>query len=235
MGQRTAGTRGGRDRLGVLSTTRSWHVDTFDEVWTVGDTFVSGVPEVDRSFSQVEADTELAGWIVEVFYEGLGDGGKEDKVITNYDRSFSQEKIETHWDLENIIKKFGGYYEGRDLLFPRLIPDGAGSLAGGFTKGVDAKVGDKNPMHGVRTYPLEQLVYNRSYVRRTFPHALTRQLDKIVTRPPGIKGSYEKRNFKFSPPQIIERGDVVEVRESWKLSPPGGWNPALSELISGTK
>lgn len=231
---KTLGQSGGVDRNRVASMRVPWYVDTFADVWTVGSDPISGLPAVERSWAQMENGK----WKVTVTHEGYADGTEPESIEEteqwSVDFDFSEEPIESHHNLDEIKKTYGGVIVDGKVSFPEKRPKGDQSKSG--LSASSNKSGEKNPLFGVTTFILLKARISRSFSWREVPSDVGRQIGRIYQSIPGLPDDlanidWGDRDWMVQPPKIQQKGDVWKVEQDYLLSPPGGWPPAVYNLI----
>ena len=221
------GTKLRRDQRGLVSITKSWVVDTLEETLSVGDAALLGLPEVGRDANQLEGKGR---YLVNITYEGTQEeNGREDSY--EFDSSFAEEPIESHKDIEALKAAFGGV-ENDDgtITFPLKLPSSKQGGSGGLSGGKTTKSG-KNPLYGLKTYPVLRAVFRHTYLRRTLPGGLLDKIGKIRKGLPEGFPTPNERDWLCMAPKVSRRGNVYEISEELMLSAPGGWPEAVHGLI----
>ena len=236
------GATGGIDDKGIATFTIPYLAKSKLSILKVGNEKVLGLDPTTRSWEMLNDGT--LGYKVTVIYKGHMDDqepdeGKEifsEKWAIDYDHS--EEPLEAHPRLDAILKAYGGRVLEKPsdgVTFDKTMPKTPSGSFGGSSK---VKAGDKNPMYGLKTYPLRQATVTRSYSTKKIPASAIRNVDKIVKDIPGAPDGFNEltpdgRNWITGSPKITQEGGVWSVTESWKLSPPGGFPEILFELIDG--
>lgn len=236
------GATGGIDDKGIATFTIPYLAKTKASILKVGKEKVLGLDPTTRSWEMLNDGT--LGYKVTVVYKGHlddqePDEGKEifsEKWAIDYDHS--EEPLQAHPKYDEILWAYGGMdmqEPNEGPRFDKLLPKTKKGSFGGANK---LKPGDKNPMYGVKTYPLRQATVTRSYSTKKIPAQAIRNVDKIVKEIPGAPDDFndltpDNRNWITGSPKITQEGGVWAVIESWKLSPPGGFPEVLFELIEG--
>jgi len=241
------GLSGGVNENGLLSVLVPWWVPTLEETLTIGDDNFLGVPQKDRQFGVWDDDLTDSGFQVGIRYEGVSQGEPNEermKPSWTLEGSESEERIETHPKLAELREKYGGYIdESANLVFPVELPEKL-KKEFGFTPDTPAE-DLRNPLFGQKTYPLFQAVYTLTYIKTRFDGRILENIGKVYKSPPGINlggrlnfnqpppdnMTLEGRDWIMKSPTIRGRGNVIEISEMYWLSPPGGWNKTLHELV----
>lgn len=228
---------GGVDEQGVATLIQPWHCDTIGEAFSVGEPSLFGLPYRDRQFGIWNQDTKLQGYQIGLRYEGITSEMPEDVETWDYDGEFTKENIDSFPKLQILKDDWGAYIDdaGHVKFAPKLSKEQKANQkgAGGFSKGNEEGEDDDNPMFGQDSYPLFHAVYARTYIKRSFPFGIFAKIGRIYKDPPGAQETPEGREWLFDIPRIRGRGNVVEVTEFYKLSPPGGWPPHITILYQG--
>lgn len=216
-----SGTTGSRDKTGLLSITIPYHVDRLEEVLTVGLTPPFGLTEQDRKWDDIEG----SGFEVSVTYEGLEDGKDEGNTEYDFDPSFSEEPIESHPLIEELVDRYDGQVKDNKVTFPSTIPDDSGGLGGGDG-------GERsNPLAGLTTFLSLRSVFRMTYTRKKLPKNLLRDIGTIKSGLPNSFPTPAGRDWIVMAPKVSERGNAFQITEEWMMSPPGGWPENVYKLI----
>lgn len=237
------GASGGIDEKGIATFTVPYLAKSRATILSVGNFLVLGLIPTTRSWEMLNDGT--LGYKVTVIYKGHlddqePDEGKEvfsEKWAIDYDHS--EEPLQAHPKYDEILWAYGGMdlpEPNEGPRFDKTLPKSLkGNFGGSSTK---LKTGDKNPLYGLKTYPLRQATVTRSYSTKKIPVRAIRNVDKIVREIPGAPDGFneltpDNRNWITGSPKITQEGGVWGVIESWKLSPPGGFPEILFDLIDG--
>lgn len=237
------GAVGGIDDAGIATMSVRFLATTSATLLLVGAGTYLGLHPVSRKWAALNDGT--SGYVVTIEFKGHVDGQEPDKgneeVFSEQwgmDFDYSEEPIEAHPRLAELIKKYGGVKiaapnKGYD--FPLALPKGAKSSKG---LGSSAKNGeaDKNPVYGMTTYPLMQAVITRSFSCKKLPPEIVRNAGKSSRRVKGAPAEFDDltpndRDWMQMAPKIRQEGVVWRVEQSWKLSPPGGWVEIVHDVI----
>lgn len=217
---KTEGGTGSVSKDGVVQESVVYYVSTPEEVLSVGKQAPSGLAETTRNWTALNA-LDTTGYIVTVTYEGgvqsssgggSSSGSSGDQVYWSYDYNLLEEPIESHWNFEEIKKKYGGWKDPNDesrWIFADYEPG-------------KEKSKKLSPMKGVRTYMVLHLTVSKNYSARTLPNIL----DRVGTQTGTIKGldfDTGGRNWLVMPVQATLRGNIWQISESWKLSEKFKW------------
>lgn len=225
------------DRFGIEQGTMIWHADTLEEARSVGVSSIGGVPLVGRRFGPGEDPRTYA---VTLSYEGKAPDGQPQGVgieeTVEGEALFIQEPIELHPSLETLMERFGGYRDtdGRVKFSDTLPSRGTGS-GSGLSRG--AKTTATNPLAGRTTFAVAGLEVLHSYVRDSLPSDLFADLNRILENLPSSLPSNARpvtprgRNWMKMAPRWVARGNVVQIFDRYRLSPPGGFTRELYELF----
>jgi hypothetical protein len=226
---KTTGANGSVTKDGVYQYSIPYYVKTASEVLTVQkDTYQlsagsSGVllKEVSRTWQALNNPNPNTGYIVTVVYEGGGatsrlGTSKDTDTLFDVDFQTLELPIESHWNFEEIKKKYGGYQDPNDST--RWI----------FA---DYEVGKENggklsPMRGVRTYMVLHCTVEKKYSSKSLPGGALSDVGKWTTNIPGFNKSLintDGRNWLKMPTQATLRGGVWQITEAWKLSEKDVW------------
>lgn len=225
------------DRFGVESGSVLWHADTIDEARSVGVASIGGVPLVGRSF---QPGNDPQAYAVTVSYEGKAPDGQPTGVgveeTVEGEALFIQEPIELHPRLEALLERFGGFRDtdGR-VKFADTVPSKGSGGGSGLSRG--AKSSATNPMAGRTTFAVAGCEVLHSYVRETLPSDIFADLNQILDNLPSSLPSNARpvtprgRNWMKMAPRWVARGNVVQIFDRYRLSPPGGFTRELYELF----
>jgi hypothetical protein len=227
--QKTPGSSGSRDEEGLITHVQPYFAKTISQVETIGEPFMLGVPEVSRTWSELE--NQDVGYQVDVTYQGRSKE-EEGKPTYSLDLSLAEEPIETFPQIEDLKNRFGGIVneDGR-IQFPEKLPrtgtGGSGGLTGGTTT-----VGDKNPLFGLTTYLVTKAIVEKTMIQEKVPRDLFDEIGTITDRIPGnFIPTPKGRNWMVLPAGLQQQGDAVTVTYRWMMSAPGGWPEAIYRLI----
>jgi len=217
-----------------------------------------GLPQRGRNVSQSEVP---CGWIARIRY--LGYVEDEDDVSNDptsiYDWEiefdFSEERIESHPRIQELMDWFAGSYEDDRVVFaPTIDKNGAslykaargssnrvagvqrrGRIAGraGVAKSF-IEEGGPNPMHGRESYFVSAATCRITRILYNVPKDIYTRVNKIVDRPPipEIKNVEWTSNWLYMQPTITRLGPGVQrIVENLKLGPPGGWIKEVQEFL----
>jgi len=214
------GITGGTDEVGVVSYAIPYWAKSIEECATVAiDRVVNGLPEKSRSWQPGEG----AVFIVTVIYQGQQDpkdDPKERQVQTSVRPTYSEEPLEMHPDILQIIKKYAGKVDPitRRVSFPpEYVPgnNGARGLSAGVSSAENLK---KNPFYGVEKYMKLNVTFTRTYAAKALPGNLLSRIGRVVGTPPGAPAGYKNRKkWLVMPPTANQRGNVVEITEEYSL------------------
>jgi hypothetical protein len=224
------------DRFGIESGSVIWHADTLEEARTVGLPSIGGVPLVGRSFAP---GIDPQRYAVTVTYEGKAPDGQPQGVgieeTVEGEALFIQEPIELHPNLESVMERFGGSRgpDGR-VKFDDVLPRGRG-VGTGFSFG--GKSSQVNPMSGRTTFAVAGCEVLHSYVREQLPADIFAELNQILDNLPSNLPSNARpqtprgRNWMKMAPRWVARGNVVQIFDRYRLSPPGGFTKEIYQLF----
>lgn len=170
------------------------------------------------------------------------------------DGSTSDEKIEAHPEIAMLVKR---WYPGKtlksapneqgEIIFPSTIKGTQGSTnvdlyVAGLPIFSTLAPGDvapessgsdsdeiPNPLHGIRTYLEDSLVWTRTRVRQDFDEGLVRQLGCIGSPPVGRLGQRPPSGREWIMIRVRAdwRGNVWKMADSWLQSGRGGFPPGV--------
>jgi len=218
----TTGLKGSRDKTGLVSITVPFYVETLDEAFRVGGSPPVGLHEDSRSIEDVEG----AGYVVHITYEGLESGKDEGTTDYEFDPSFSEEPIESHPLIQELVDRYQGEVDPKTkkVTFPA-------TLAGGGS-GLDGSGNEKpNPLAGLSTYVSLRSVFRTTYTARKIPPRLLKEIGTVKSSLPGGFPTPSGRDWLVMPPKISKRGNAYQISEELMMSPPGGWPKSIYRLI----
>ena len=218
------GASGSRDENGILSITIPHWCATIGEVVDVGgNNGPFGLPETGRSFSANEDGT----FTVFVVYEGQANEGGEaaqpqgrENPVYQLNTSFEEEAIEAHPLINDLVEKYGGWWESDRAVWPPKMPEGksANSGLGGGARGSAQGDGKPNPMCGVEKYKKLSVQWQVSYAAKEIPPDVINAVGRITGSPPGNPPSVAGRGkWLVMPPTAQKRGNVAEITENYLL------------------
>lgn len=216
------GTKGSRDKTGLFTMTVPFYVEELTQVTQVGRTSPLGLKETNREFEDIEG----AGFEVSVTYEGFEDGIDEGEIEYDFDPSFSEEPIESHPLINELIEHYEGQVDSKSkkvTFGSTLASRGGGTSKKGKTR--------KNPLSGLSTYVSLRSVFRMTYTKRSLPASLFKDIGTIKDSLPGGFPTPSGRDWLVMPPKVSERGNAFQITEEWMASPPGGWPKSIYKLI----
>jgi hypothetical protein len=225
------------DRFGIESGSVIWHADTLEEARTVGLPSIGGVPLVGRSFA---TGIDPQCYAVTVTYEGKAPDGQPKGVgieeTVEGEALYIQEPIELHPNLDSLLEQFGGFRDtdGR-VKFPESLPGRGTGSGSGLSRG--ARSSRTNPMFGRTTYAVAGCEVLHSYVREQLPADIFGELNQILDNLPSSLPSNARpqtprgRNWMKMAPRWVARGNVVQIFDRYRLSPPGGFTKEIYQLF----
>lgn len=210
------GIVGGTDETGVTSYQVPFYARNIEECATVARGYtIGGLPEKSRTW----APGEGAVFIVTVLYQGQAnpsDSPKVSEVQTSLESSWTEEPIEYHPRLAEILKKYEGHIDKDNrVVFEPFLKDEK-SQQGGLSK-TESK-SKKNPFFGIEKYQKLSVSYSRTYAAKSMPGNLLRRVGKIVNSPPGAPPELQgQTKWLVLPPSARQRGNVFEITENYQL------------------
>lgn len=219
----TTGLRGSKDRTGLISIVVPYYAETLAEAFAVGEPPM-GLEEQNRTVEDVEG----AGYIANITYEGMDKGNDEGAKDCDFDPSFSEEPIESHPLIKELIDRYAGEVDPKTqkVTFPSTMP-----AAGGGLSGEEGGKEKPNPLAGLSTYISLRSVFRMTYLSRKFPNKLLREVGTIKGSLPENFSTPKGRDWLVMPPKIARRGNCYQIAEEWMMSPPGGWPKSVYRLI----
>lgn len=230
--QAIAGETGGMDETGLISHRQPFCVDSFREIFTTAPPILD-LSGIRLGFRRIESYSRRRSgqkWNFTALYEGRAPVELEGEEW-DVDAEFSQEPIESHRRIKQIVEYYGGFTDPADgrIKFPEEMPRNQRSsgLSGRSS-------GTPNPMHGTDIYFKPGAVATLLQVVDDVPNDIYQEYEKIVERPliRALAGvDFGERNWLQSIPLLSGRGTATEIRWRWTLSEDGGWPPVTYGLI----
>lgn len=231
-----------RDQRGLVTIVVPWWCGSFPEIGFVGTTNVpAGLEEVSRGARSWESETNVMGFRVDITYEGIETDGsvpEEKRVTYEYDSQFSEEAIESHPRLEEIMETYEGYEDsGGKVRFPRFwsatgFGVGLAGVEAGLTPDVAGRAAntEKNPMFGRSTYPEFAAVFRETRIAERVPQDLLEDVGTVVKDLPENFPTPDNKDWLILTPIVRQRGSSWEIVKEKLLSPRGGWPALLVEI-----
>jgi hypothetical protein len=209
-----------KDRLGVTTVSKQWVVDTLEEVETVGDATVLGLPEEDRSSAKRDDMRHL----VTINYRGVKEDTKPEKEKWGGKLMFREDPIQSHPNWPTLRDTYGWVDEGSGKgHFPEEMPtDNAGARVG---KGVAVR-GGRNPMFGAKTFPVIVGEITHSYLRTTWPSDVLDNIGRVLEDLPGNSGIRTPEGYAWLVvcPDFDQEGEAGwRFVDHYKLIPKDGY------------
>lgn len=224
-----------RDKNGMVSWAVTYKADSLSDAVPA---FYNGtLRQTDKT--EPWTGNPANGYLIDATYRGLDEG--EDPEV--YDRfqitgGWREEPIEAFPLRGVLVKYFGAYVEKDKLLFPEQRPKiqasgpafgSFGSAFGGvasasisLTSGISqanasSNEDDRNPLFGVRTYPVYYDVATHSYVRKRVPADVTRRAGTVVERlPAGFEYDGDAKAWLYDAPDRQKEGTAWRITERAK-------------------
>lgn len=176
-----------------------------------------------RTFARGKAG-DVNGYDVMVTLEGHADPDKADEEYFEFDGSTADDPIESHWNFDVLLAKYGG---GKK-------PDSStGKMVWPRTLTVDGEQG-RNRMSGTESWRVPGLIWTRNFVSPIVPASMIQGLGTIfktlpgnptkLQNPPGLEGS---RDWLYVRARGRQRGNIWQLVSSYELSGPFGWVPEM--------
>jgi hypothetical protein len=218
-----SGTKGARDKTGLITLSIPWYVDSLAEVLTVSQEAPLGLVEINRDWTDIEG----AGFEVLIDYEGLEEGRDEGEFEYDFDPSFSEEPIETHPLISALVSRYDGQVDPqtKKVTFGPTMEDKSGGLSGG------AGTEKRNPLAGLTTYISLRSVFRTTYSTRDLPGSIFKDIGTIKSSLPKQFPTPQGRDWLVMPPKVTQRGNAYQITEELMMSPPGGWPKNIYKLI----
>jgi hypothetical protein len=224
------------DRFGVESGQIVWHADTLEEARTCGAVVHAGLPLVNRTMGPGKASWQ---YLVTLHYEGQSqDGGAPPDPEVNETAEgeviYMQEPIEKHPQLQDLLKRFGGKIDPQTNKVkwePVLKP------ATSKTFGSNKNASNANPLYGRTTFAVTGSEVLHTFVRNRLPGDIMEKINQIIPELPssipsnGRPDTPKGRNWMIMAPRWISRGNVVQIFQRYRMSPPGGYQSELYSLL----
>lgn len=215
------------DRLGILNVAAEITVPTgIDEMGNNLKRFATlhAAPVIGINIPAVGLQTPKFqdGQIVFCYlYEGFNGDLTTSEVVCELEGLENQEPIETHPNITQLVKMFGGTVQSDGhIVWPLVAPKGIDGLPG-----PDGKI--RNPMAGVEDFISVGGVWRRNYISKDIP-VQNIQRDGFIDTPKGAEGqqppSYPSPiNWLKMPTRARWRGNCYEINEAWLRSGRNGW------------
>lgn len=244
-----------RDDTGRLTITRSWHVDTEEEIDQVvaDNPTYNGLGLKDDHAETWDPDTIEGGFRVDLRYEGVdSENGRIDPEDAkwNFDPAFEKEPVEKHHSVSYLIENYDGKEDPKTgrVTFPRLISrqkalsEGAefSRSAHWYEPGGESSEEVDNPLYGLNESGYIVMLGSASCrYNTTDPSQAQRGVGRLFDELPYNAPDYgieDDRNWLKAPAQVEELEPVdgerwFAVTEIYLLSEIGGWPPAVYKLI----
>jgi hypothetical protein len=204
-------------------------VPDFADVTTHGQTKYRGIPEVSRSWTQLEG---CLGYELTIKYQGKLEEDPTDVDDYSLDVSFSEEPLQSHPNWQEIKKKYRGQVVDDKVEFQEYI-----RLPKKLNTQPGSKGFSKNPMYGHTTWMVLKAVVRHSYVSRSRPSLS--MIGRIVSRAPGGFDTPDGHDWLVMPPKATRRSgsgpdsELFNVTVEYLLSPIGGWPETVYETMEG--
>ena len=222
------GIKTSRDKQGGVTLTKSWVVDTLEETQTVGDEFVMGMPEEDRSSVRLENGRHE----VTINYKGAADDTKPEQEKWSGKLSFREDPIQAHPNWAELRDTYGWVDEGGGKgHFPEDMPAGRGTATG--LSGGKPAAGKKNPMFGAKTFPVLIGEVTHGYVRKALPGDLLDRVGRVLESLPSSSGIATPAGYAWltQTPEFDQEGNSWRIVDHYKLLPEDGYLAVAYKLI----
>lgn len=217
-----SGASGGMSEDGTVTWQLKYMVSEDDlETYRKGNTY-RGYPEISRTW---EESNGCMGFELTITYRGNSSETEEGDF--SLDVSFSEEPIMSHprWDKIKKLYRATVNDEG-EVSFQEYI-----RLTGRLNKLEGSKGFIKNPMFGVKTYLVFKAVVRHTYLSNSRPSLS--MIGRITNTVPGGFATPENHDWLIMPPKSRRKGSKYENVIEYLLSPLGGWQPEVYELMEG--
>lgn len=212
------GITGSRDRRGLVSVTYTCFIEKTNESGALLAALPvkPGLPEVDRRIREHGVDNN--SFIVTVTCEGIPPGGapavEQDQYVV--EDEWREEPIEAFPDRDTLESKYGAYPDddGR-LKFPEFLPGGGTGSGSGLGAG-RSSAGEKNPLFGVSTYPVQLATASHAYVRTVKPSGLRKKAGTVIKALPAGFQESGGGPWIVCTPSCRRRGNCWEIVERYK-------------------
>lgn len=188
-----------------------------------------GLEEVSRRWTHQGCE-EMA---LTVRFEGRLADEDGDTGDYSLDASFAEEPIESHPELDAILKQYQGRLDpesGKAVFTPFVTDDATIGLGaqGPLQKGKSRK---KNPLYKQSTYLVLRAVLRHTYQTSARPRL--NRLGAIVDSVPGGFSTPDDRNWLVTPPKARKQGrkGKFQTTDEYLLSKPGGWPEGLYRVL----
>lgn len=203
-------------KLGVIGAKVLFHAPDLATALLPAPNIGVNIPEWNPRAVTRRASGTREGYDVLISYEGHPEPEKAKEESFEVDGSTSENPIETHWNLEVLLKNYKGKFDANQRAkWPLNLTDESGMKR-------------KNRMHGVESWPEPGLVWNHNFVSQTLPENLIKTLGVITRNPPGNPPQLdEDRDWMVARIRATQRGNIWQIQVSYALSGPGGSVPEM--------
>lgn len=225
-----------------------WFVRTEDELESVGASEYRGIPLTSRQAANWEPDSNEFGFQVDLTYEFDPNQPDEDGETWSFKSSFSEKSIESHPEIQKIIKEYGGVVDAdgkitwpKDEVKGSL--DGSGNFSGtrtrpGLSAGIAAREAmKKNPLFGETSRLMFFTVATRKYYSKSLSRAF-KGVGKIFKNLPGDGPSIdfdEDQDWVKTAPSVDAHPEYGwAITEEYWLSDAGGHTKGLHQAVAGS-
>lgn len=224
------------ETTGVRSITLRYFVATKAEISTVGSAYHEGIPLVSRRAGNWNKDSDDHGYWVDLLYEGSSEED-ENGEEWSFESQLTQDVIEQHPQLEQLLDDYGGRLLDGKVVFPDFWDGGSGvgNSNTRLTLGLsDTSSGETpHPFAGARFIHYHTIVATRTYYATSISNIYNdvgEIFDKLPGDAPPINFKNGQNWIKRNPLPSTS-GDGYVIRETYESSLPGGWKKGLHQLI----
>jgi hypothetical protein len=209
-------------RLGIIGVKQKCYApDLATALFAPGPGFGINIPEWNPRGITRRPGGEVEGYDVVLSYEGHEDPDNADEESFELEGATAEDPIESHWNLEVLLKKYKGSIDKNlRAQWPLKLTDGSGNSG-------------RNPMHGTESWPRPGMIWNHNYVKKVLPSGLVQQLGtisrEIPGNPPALVGNRDWLCIRI---RARQRGNIWQIQRSDELSGPGGSVKEMYQFIN---
>lgn len=218
-----------------------WFVRTEDELESVGASEYRGIPLTSRQAANWEPDSNEFGFQVDLTYEYDPNQPDEDGETWSFKSSFAEKSVESHPEIQKIIKEYGGVVDpDGKITWPPDDPKNTDTSKRrpGLSAGIAARaVTDKNPLFGETSRLMFFTVATRKYYSQTLSRAF-KGVGKIFKNLPGDGPSIdfdEDQDWVKTAPSVDAHPEYGwAITEEYWLSDAGGHTKGLHQAVASS-
>lgn len=226
------GTKGKREtQTGKLTLTSKWIVDDLEEVLTVGDDEILGLPEIDRDFAQL--NDGKGRYEVTITYGGIDPKGpnRQGKQGGTWSGRITirEEPIETAPNFEKLRVEYEGDVDDNGKV---TWPVNLSKARTGTGLGGKKTTSKKNPMYGVSTFPTIGGEVEHSYMLKEEPPDLLTRVGLVISQLPS-GGPKTPKDYVWVTmcPEFEPHGKAWQIRDKYQLVHRDGYLAVVYQVI----